>query len=332
MTEEQKIYSENIKNLIMSRVSPAKLSVDKTELTVRCPFCGDSVKDLTHGHFNISLIPPYYVHCFKCNKAGVLNSNILNALQVYDNDIIVDIIKARKGIVATENVQNKVIYKKREIKYEESGLTKNALKYFNNRYGKEFDPEYVSKKFKCILDPLKFANDNRIRLSKSFDFENSIGFLSSDGMYAVFRDIGGQQKIRYHNLFLGNPTDDGSKIYNLRSSLDLCAEKVTLVMAEGIFDIIGVYEHFYKDNDENHIFAAACGNTYNAVIDKFIKLGFLDMDIIIYSDKDVDLYKLKKQKRENKFVCSSPITVYYNDIDKDYGVPYERIQLRKCII
>lgn len=332
MTEEQRIRSDNIRNLIISRVSPAKLSVDRMEISVRCPYCGDSVKDLTHGHFNISLEPPFYVHCFKCNKGGVLNSTILNDLKIYDNEIVVDIIEARKGMVATENIQNKVIFKKRDIIYEDNEISKRNLEFFNNRYGKEFDPEYISKKFKCILDPIEFARKNRIRLYEGFDFSNSIGFLSSDGMYAIFRDTSGKQKIRYNNLFLGDQSEGGSKIYNLRSSLDLCSEKVTLVMAEGIFDIIGIYEHFYKDNDENHIFAAACGNTYNAVIDKFIKLGFLDMDIIIYSDKDVDLYKLRKQKRENEFISQNQITVYYNDIDKDYGIPKDRIQLRKCII
>ena len=37
-------------------------------------------------------------------------------------------------------------------------------------------------------------------------------------------------------------------------------KRTKLVITEGIFDIIGVYTHFYKENnDKNIIFAAACG-------------------------------------------------------------------------
>ena len=111
-------------------------------------------------------------------------------------------------------------------------------------------------------------------------------------------------------------------------------DEITLVMTEGIFDIIGIYLAEYKDTEKetNAIFAAACGKGYNAVINHFIRKGFLNLKIIIYSDNDVSREKLLEIKDSNYIIRNQPITVYYNELSKDVGVPKEQIKLRRMVI
>ena len=117
------------------------------------------------------------------------------------------------------------------------------------------------------------------------------------------------------------------------------SEKTTLIITEGIFDIIGVYNHFYGGNDENTIFAAACGKAFNAVILNYIRMGFLDLDIIIYSDADVNVNFYKSLKMSSPYLKNSKITIFYNDLydpktgfGKDYGCRKNEIKLKKIII
>ena len=123
--------------------------------------------------------------------------------------------------------------------------------------------------------------------------------------------------------------------------IDIMQPVVNLVITEGIFDIIGVYTHFYKNTqyEKNTIFAAACGKSYNAVILNYIRLGFLNLNISIYSDGDVDVNFYRELKDSNPYLKGSNITIFYNDLydpstgyGKDYGVKKEDIKLRKVII
>lgn len=211
------------------------------------------------------------------------------------------------------------------------------MNYFNNRYQTNLSAEYIESKFKVILNSTQFFARNNIFTSVGrYNFEKSIGFLSSDASHIVFRDTTGTQKTRYNNLNISPNTeiDTSSKIYNIRSEIDIMEPKVNLVITEGIFDIIGVYLHYYKDTEKekNTIFAAACGKSYNAVILNYIRKGFLDLDITIYSDADVDVSFYKSLKQNSLYLKNSKLTIFYNTQEKDFGVPKNRITLKKTII
>ena len=59
--------------------------VNNAEFRVRCPFCGDSIKNLNTGHMyihiNLEDNYPAVFNCFICNEHGVVSADVLSALE-----------------------------------------------------------------------------------------------------------------------------------------------------------------------------------------------------------------------------------------------------------
>lgn len=327
---------EEVKRAIISQITPHKLSPDQRWLYVRCPYCGDSRKNANHVHMGISLTPPFYYHCLRCDTGGPLTKRVLNDIGIFNNDLILSVNKINKSEYGKNNINYKSILSKPNKvvfpKLTGNNIEKRNLEYFNKRFGTNLDAEYITEKFKVILNPFEFFKTNRI--STKFNYSNFIGFVSADEGYGIFRDTTGKLKVRYNNCKFAGDGIECSKIYSIRSKIDIMQDEITLVMTEGIFDIIGIYLAEYKDTEKetNAIFAAACGKGYNAVINHFIRKGFLNLKIIIYSDNDVSREKLLEIKDSNYIIRNQPITVYYNELSKDVGVPKEQIKLRRMVI
>ena len=338
---EDKDYIAEIRNLILKNVKPSYETTNRKEVHVRCPYCGDSKHDASKARFYIEMKPPFRFHCFKCETSGVLNQQTLRDLGIFNNELTLDISEANK-VLRTLGVQKIQTRKARKLKHESinSTLAHNSMEYFNKRYDIDFSPEFIQRKFKAVLDAPEFFKLNGLYVpSGQFDFTKAIGFISSDSSHIIFRDITGLQNKRYYNLCLVNEDEISSysKRYNISTEIDVLQNSINLIMTEGIFDIIGVYNHFYKgtDAENNTIFAAACGKAYNAVIQHYIRLGFLDLNITIYSDADVPRSFYEDMKRNSPYLKNSTITVYYNSLynaetkyGKDYGVPKNQIKLR----
>lgn len=77
---------------------------------------------------------------------------------------------------------------------------------------------------------------------------------------------------------------------------------------------------------ENNIFSTANGKYYKKTILTFYRLGFIDGEINIFSDNDVDKIYFHYLKKE---IFNQHINLYYNSIEKDFGVSKEKIQLIK---
>lgn len=339
--DSEKNYTAEIRSLILKNKKPSYETTNHKEIHVRCPYCGDSKHDSSKARFYIEMKPPFKFHCFKCETSGVLNQQVLRDLGIYNTDLNLDIAEANKSLRNT-GVQKIQLNKVTKLVHEniDSELAKESLIYFNSRYGLNLDGKYVQEKFKVVLDPIEFMNINRINIPYGqFDFSKAIGFISSDSSHLIFRDTSGKQQRRYYNLCLAKDEDLDmcSKMYNISSDIDVLQEKITLVITEGIFDIIGVYNHFYKDTPEeqNTIFAAACGKAYNAVIQHYIRMGFLNMDIKIYSDGDVGRSFYEDLKRSSNYLKGIQLDIYYNALynkdtgfGKDFGVPKDNIKLK----
>jgi len=333
--------TEDIRKLILTSKKPSYQTTNHKEVRVRCPYCGDSKKDKTHAHMYIEMTPPFKFYCQKCTTAGVLNTQTLRDLGIFNSDLSSSIIEANKSIKTSTNQKTVINRRNPVLNRIESASSVNAVNYFNARFGTSFTNEEIVDKFKAITNAAQFFADNYIRVPldvynrPQYDFINAIGFLSSDGTHVIFRDITGQQKKRYFNLDLsGGELTTSSKLYNIKSAVDILSDEITLVMTEGIFDIIGVYQNFYKDkvDETKYIFAAAAGKGYNAVISHYIRMGFLNLNVIIYSDNDVDTYFFKEMKQDSVYLKNSPLTIYYNTLDKDFGVPADRIKVKRVII
>jgi len=334
---------EQVRNLLLTNKKPSYQTTDKKEVRVRCPYCGDSKKDKHHAHMYIQMMPPFMFHCKKCETSGVLNAQTLRDLNLFGNDLSMSIIEANKSIKRTQGVEklNATVFDTK-LNNVENEYTENAVNYVSARLGKQLNNELLVKKYKAITNADQFFKDNHINKpldwnnNLMYDFDNSVGFLSSDGSHVIFRDMTGQQRKKYFNLNLQpHNFSISGKIYNISSNVNMLSSTVHLIMTEGIFDIIGVYEHFYKDkvpDNNDFIFAAACGKGFLAVVSHYIQMGFLDLDITIYSDNDVDSQVYRDMKNSSPYLKNNVITIYYNTIEKDFGVPIEHIKLRKMVI
>jgi len=327
----------DIKRLLLENIHPSYLTTDKSELRVRCPYCGDSKKNKSSAHMYISTTAPFKFYCQKCNTAGVLNSQTLRDLEVYNNELSMGIIEANNTYKANTTKQ----YVNTKLRKLYPAIVNNeyseaAVAYFNNRYNSTYSNEEIINKFKAITSAYTFFEANKIHpRDGQYNWNASIGFRSADNSHIIFRDISNSQAKRYYNLNLFSDEDTiSSKMYNISSDVDIMKDEVNLVITEGIFDIIGVYTYFYAGTEQEHntIFAAACGKGYNAVILHYIRMGFLNLNIIIYSDADVDISFFEDMKKKSKYFNNNLITIYYNTIEKDFGVPKDQINLRKAVI
>jgi len=292
----------------------------------------------------IELTPPFRFHCFKCETSGVLNSESLRDLGIYNTDLSIALITANKTYKQYSGIQQ-ISFKRKSLLNTpvNSDAAFRSVNYFNSRYKSSFSNEDLTSKFKVVTDAYEFFKENSISPPKGqYEFDKAIGFISADSSHIIFRDISGTQEKRYYNLNLIGDFGIGSisKMYTISNNIDAMKDEMTLVISEGIFDIIGVYKHFYNGLSENNmIFAAACGKAYNAVILNYIHMGFLNLNIIIYSDADVDISFYEKLKENSPYLKFSKITIYYNSLydpetgfGKDYGVPVDEIKLKKVII
>ena len=329
---------KKIKSIIASTMKPCYVTTDGKDLRVRCPYCGDSRKNSTSAHMYISLVPPFQFHCFKCESSGVLNATTLKDFKIHNNEAQLNIIEVNKTLKGrNRNIKSTKKKKKLDLYVEYNNQVQSAINYFNSRYESNYsfnDLEYLTTVYKLILDPIQFFNKNKLKvnLDNFFNYETAIGFLSSDSAYIVFRDISGNSSKRYNNCRISDELE-GKKEYSIGTEINMLSNNVNLVITEGIFDIIGVYENFYKNSaGDNYIFAAACGKSYMSIINKYLRMGFLNLNITIYSDADVGINFYQDMKRNSDYLKNIPITIYYNDLEKDFGIPSNRIKIRKVVI
>lgn len=330
MEESVELLVDEIRRALKENLDPCYHNTANTEVYVRCPNCGDSQKNRRGAHLYIKMAPPFSFYCQKCGFHGVLNGDVLGKLGIYDNDLLLRIREANKGRGINNNVRtakpgDQII----DYKDSDTDCAKASLDYFNSRFGVEETAETLNDRFKAILDPAAFLRKLRkTNLNSRFDFSRSIGFVSSDGKYMICRDNSGQQELRYSNVALSDD-ENKSKIYNIKTPVNLMQDEITLAIAEGIFDAIGLYYKRFKDS-QNVIVAAACGKSYEQVIDTYLRKGFLNLSIEIYSDQDVGIQFYRDMRRKSKIIAANKMSVFYNAKGKDCGVPADQIELRRA--
>lgn len=332
---------DEIRSTIENSIKPCYHSTDLSELYVMCPDCGHTSRKGS-AHYYLEMCPPFRTFCQKCGKRGVLNHTTLEELGIYNNDLELMIREANKEVQARTASSITFTKPKATFNYEDTAnaRTDAAVKYINSRFNSNYTLEELNAKFKCVADPVMFLKEKRVDVSKSkFDFSRSVGFVSSDNKYLICRDISGEQEYRYSNVKLTRDDKESSKLYSIRMPINRLNPVTTLVITEGIFDAIGVYNAFYKDA-ENTIIAAGCGKSFDAVIDKYKRLGYLVLKVVIYSDNDVALSKYKDipEKiyvspsiiKDSNIVKPSDInnvTICYNKLGKDTGVSPDKIDI-----
>lgn len=340
-------YNENLYSLLKT-LDVTKDNVDyNNSFGIKCPYCGHTDNSPNSTHMWIKFLDddqfPIF-HCVKCDNGGIVTPKLINDLGLYDTDLQYNFsqlkIKNSKKIGIIGNKKNK-LKKLKLLPPLNIPQTINKIKYFEDRMGIKLSANDLSR-FKIIFNIYDFLNYNEInnltrnkKIVDSLD-EKYIGFMSCNNELISFRNITNEYnkyEKRYiiYNIF---NLENTIKLYSIKMHNKInIMKRVKVIMAEGTFDIIGVYKHIYDKEPKNSIFIAVLGMGYASVIKYLNTMGIIFADYIIYSDNTVPLNTYKEMKKELGFRlnhCS--LTIYYNTIEKDYGVRKEQIKLKKFIL
>lgn len=312
------------------------------QYAMRCPLCGDSRKDPSKTRFylkiNLNDESPIVYNCFNCDSSGILTADVLRSMEIMDRDINARLSKFNKA-------SKKSLYKRLGIKNEKLNVKipnvtytlENSAKkkYIESRLGIELTFIELIR-LKCIFSLRDFLLANNVerltvnperakRLNSDY-----VGFLTMQNEYINFRDTTGRNKLRYDKYAILEKMVDAVKMYTIPSKVDvLTTDEITINIAEGMFDVLGIFYNINNKNTKNQIYTAVCGSGYMNVIKHFIRLGFIGKNITIkiFSDSDKDTYFYRKTiEYAKQFV--GRVYLIYNTLEKDYGVPKDQIYLK----
>lgn len=322
------------------------LTANRKDIAVRCPLCGDSKKHQNSCHLYIKLEvaddEPYTFYCQRCRSKGIVDREFLKMLRIVDGELNVAIAVRNKA--ASKGSKKWKTIKKSSIVIPEPETTKlNQFKldYINGRLGTELGLGDLSA-YKIVLNLYDLLDANRVetltndeRFCDTLD-KNFIGFVSYDNNYVILRNLSKKRlpDMRYYNYNIYGNYDNTKKFYVMPSKVDLLAPKLNVRLSEGFFDIMGVRHHVEKDPPPNTVFASANGVGYSLMLSHFAKMGFLDMDVSIYSDTDQPISDFKKIKADFRDFIPGRMSVNYNKAEgqKDFGVRPDQIRVARTLI
>ena len=283
----------------------------------RCPECGDSSSNLHTGHMYL-LINDGICHCY-CHKC--------NASFRLDNDSLIKFIGQHKFHISSTKT-NRINPSNPNIIIDTDILDRRSpqYKYLKWRLGCDFTDEEMYK-FRIIGDQQRFFDKYNIK--NLHPIPNTIGFVTADGNVLMRRNLTENDDFRWLSNTI-YPKYDASP-YTIRSTVDLLSSQPQLiVIAEGVFDVIGVYKHIMSNAT---MYVACKGKNYGSTVRWLIGKGLFGKNITIqiYSDDDVPIKKYRTELRQYRWMYDE-IDVIYNDSDHDFGVPKDHIILRDKIV
>lgn len=312
---------------------------------VKCPYCGHTDRSKFSTHVGIKMTNldggfPVF-HCVKCDIGGIVDQRFLEDLDLYDADL-----KYLEGSLKTElrkRVGQKG-FKSNRIKPIKilpplnNKHTIAKIKYFEERLGIKLTTKDMIRN-KIIFNLKDFLSYNNItnytrheNVVSSLD-KNYIGFLSTKNEFINFRKIDDnftkyEKRYSIYNIF--GLDDNTTKFFTLGSGRINVMKNIDVIMAEGTFDIFGVLYHIYDNKiPDDTIFMAVGGMGYASAIKYLNKLGILFANYQIYSDSSVELSTYRNMKHELGYrLKGNDITIHYNTLSKDCGVPKDQILIK----
>lgn len=344
-------FSALLYDTLRTELRVCKLTNDRSEIIIRCVYCGDSVKNDYSAHFYIQAESPYFCYCQRCSVKSAVSVNLLKDFGINNRNLIMETMKMEKDRKFTMGISNKkgssqfvesVLNNDNDFKisdYVGTDLEFIKLEYLNNRLGLSLTLE-DAKNNNIILNFKEFMLSNEIKPRTILNMEtlkmlqyHSIGFLSQDKNFIVFRSIDTEiTNWRYYNYNITGKRENTRKYFTIPSEIDLLDPDINIVITEGIIDLFSVYYNVYEGDYKkylkgNTVFVATNGIGMNLVINTVSKLGFLSPNILIYSDSEVKLKMYKNIKRNSPFLTNSRMTIHYNLGAEDFGVPKDKIQI-----
>lgn len=344
--------SRDVKKLMIQtlyNMSDYIKQVDGVEYRVRCPYCGDSQKNLNTGHLYIRIDPednyPMMYNCFRCGQHGIVDEDFLATMGIYDTDL-------KSGVSYVNKTSDKKLINKYmgddqilHFDFKIPPISRGKkIAYIEQRLGVSLtDQDLNNMKVIPSLKDFLLLNDIHYVTMPSYITQrledHYVGFLSYGSTYILFRDISGNEKYRWIKYPIIKESRRSRVFYTMTSTLDLFTkETITINMAEGVMDILSAYKNLGYDH-KNTINIAVCGKQYLTIINLMVSMGLVGNNVVvnIFSDNDerfnnknnkpTTIQYFKKILAREKYIFKA-INIYYNEIDKDIGVPKDKIILK----
>lgn len=310
--------------------------------TIRCPYCGDSIKHHNHGHFSILFDMdgdmPMLFRCFRCNESGIISSDVLEDIGIHVNPTLADDLKrSYRRVLNTDYFNNKpATYKVPEFTNRDLNIEK--LYYINQRLETDLSMQDAID-YRIILSISEFMTENHLKqIPDISDYiignleKYYVGFLSSNRNRIVFRRIKDDPNLpRYYKMIINPFNLSKNTFYALPGAFDLLyTEPINIHIAEGTFDIISIKHNLPHDEPGRHLYYAACGFNYNSILRWLLGKGVnTDIHLNIYSDKD------KKDAEHQRYLTTMKTKIWIDSVkihrnqypgEKDFGVPCGKIE------
>lgn len=319
--------------------------VSEIEIRTRCPYCGDSRKNLHTGHLYIRINPndnyPIVYNCFKCPAHGILKYEDLELLGIEGSEYrqSISLMNKTSDKISNGNSCFDIPEKYFEYKLPVIDINCHKIKYIENRIGYDFNRnDVINSKIITSLKEFLIINNIDYINCKPFIAKNIedhyVGFLSNNGAYILFRDITDKENIRWYKYPITKESHGQQLFYSMTSEIDLYTkESITINLSEGVLDCLSIAYNLNNTSD-NTLNIAVGGKFYNKIIKRLITTGFIGSNITIniYADRDytydtgIDFYK-KTLTKYKYFV--KEINILYNLLYKDCGVPADKIKIEK---
>lgn len=316
------IRLEQAINLIVDGKTPI------LQISIRCPYCGDS-RNPGSTHLGVKFGVPSVFNCFICDTSGVVNTRFLKDMRI-DREVIKKWAKWSRNnrFNPGPNIREISFNNNKEIYDFKPDVDSRQYKYMVDRFGVEFTDEDIER-YRIILDPIRFIRNlknKEVDINTNIKLQNYIGFLSQDGNQATFRAIYPNVNPRYYNLAIQET--DYRKLYVLDTPVDIKAERFNFILTEGVFDLIGVYEKFYKGTEAtNNLYVAALGKSFTEPLNRLIRSGFLDFNILLYADSSDDVNEeFLETLFKNEYIDEILLIQNAKEGEKDFGVDIKNIE------
>lgn len=343
--------NQEIKRMIYNtlRNTPGVVPTSNIQLQTKCFLCGDSKKNPNKKRLGIKIDfnnpdEPVLYQCFNCHATGVFTPEMLKQLDVDDKELISSLRHMNHEILKDDGSRVNRYKNTKEVQIDFPPLYKKnstikKIKYLFGRMGTEIPIEDFTR-LKLVFNLMDFLQVNKVKPANDYVktlSEDYIGFVSVNNEYIIFRDITDNHNMRYVKYNIFNVFDNTNSFYAIKNSLDIMTpEDVHISITEGTFDILSLYCNVFERNIQNNICIASCNGNFREPIRFYLKKGLVGSNIKIdcYQDNDT-LLNFRKMRTEFKPYLggiSDNFSVYYNTLNKDFGVSKDKIQIDKLNI
>ena len=279
-----------------------------------CPFCGDMKWHLYVLIKTVDDTPVVY-DCKKCNASGVLNQKFLEYFHLEDDVVLPKKMIRHKKLVTNENVSLDI---KEDFVNEYDDIS-DVCRYIDHRVGVKCDLLDL-KAFRYVSKPMNYASEYLSYHGNDKYFRNRFWFKLTNGNI-IGRYLNDNTNVRW--LRFKSVMNMKGGLYTIRKPVDVY-QTVNVCVVEGIMDAIGLY---YHGGIDNAVYIACMGSDYIKGVMHVLNMGIFgnSVNIGIYKDSDVDNHNIHIDWRMRKLF--NKVNIYQNMLDKDYGVPIERLDI-----